>query len=87
MDVCQIAPEDYLKVGESEPQIGAAIFRSPEAMLELRWDHRLIFGRSVPLFFPFLTLKTISVLTATAHQSYLGTPLPYLQAGPQVCGF
>ncbi|KAL3421966.1 serine/threonine protein kinase [Phlyctema vagabunda] len=36
-DVCRISREEYLKVGEFGPHIGAAIFRSPEAMLNLRW--------------------------------------------------
>ncbi|KAF8861186.1 kinase-like protein [Acephala macrosclerotiorum] len=36
-DVCRVDPKDYLKVGLDGPLIGAAIFRSPEAMLQLRW--------------------------------------------------
>jgi len=36
-DVSRIDPNDYLKVGMEGPHIGAAIFRSPEAMLKLRW--------------------------------------------------
>ncbi|KAE9378289.1 alpha/beta-hydrolase [Stipitochalara longipes BDJ] len=36
-DVTQIDPKDYLKVGMDGPHMGAAIFRSPEAMIQLRW--------------------------------------------------
>ncbi|KAL3420436.1 serine threonine protein kinase [Phlyctema vagabunda] len=36
-DVCRIDSEEYLKVGVDGSHIGAAIFRSPEAMLQLRW--------------------------------------------------
>lgn len=36
-DVCRINHSEYLKIGESGPHMGAAIFRSPEAMLKLRW--------------------------------------------------
>jgi len=36
-DVSRIDPKDYLQVGLDGPLIGAAIFRSPEAMLQLRW--------------------------------------------------
>lgn len=43
-DVTQIDPKNYLKVGMDGPHRGAAIFRSPEAMMQLRWDSRLTFG-------------------------------------------
>lgn len=36
-DVTRIDPEEYLKVGMEGPHMGAAIFRSPEAMMKLRW--------------------------------------------------
>ena len=36
-DVTRIDPKDYLKVGMDGPHMGAAIFRSPEAMMQLRW--------------------------------------------------
>ncbi|TVY17231.1 3-phosphoinositide-dependent protein kinase B [Lachnellula arida] len=36
-DVCRINAAEYLKIGKSGSHIGAAIFRSPEAMLNLRW--------------------------------------------------
>ncbi|TVY49983.1 Serine/threonine-protein kinase ppk5 [Lachnellula cervina] len=36
-DVCRINPSEYLEIGLSGSHIGAAIFRSPEAMLNLRW--------------------------------------------------
>jgi casein kinase II subunit alpha len=36
-DVSRTDPKDYLTVGLDGPLIGAAIFRSPEAMLQLRW--------------------------------------------------
>jgi casein kinase II subunit alpha len=52
-DVCRIAPEEYLKVGESGPHMGAAIFRSPEAMLQLRWGPSTdiwSFGATVSIF-------------------------------------
>jgi len=32
-----IDPKHYLKVGMDGPHMGAAIFRSPEAMMQLRW--------------------------------------------------
>jgi serine/threonine protein kinase len=35
--VTRIDPENYHKVGMDGPHIGAAIFRSPEAMMQLRW--------------------------------------------------
>jgi casein kinase II subunit alpha len=37
-DVTRIDPEEHLKIGLPGPLMGAAIFRSPEAMLELRWE-------------------------------------------------
>lgn len=36
-DVTRIDPKNYLKVGMDGPHMGAAIFRSPEAMMQLRW--------------------------------------------------
>jgi casein kinase II subunit alpha len=36
-DVTRIDPKDYLRVGMDGPHMGAAIFRSPEAMMQLRW--------------------------------------------------
>ncbi|TVY56267.1 Serine/threonine-protein kinase US3-like [Lachnellula cervina] len=36
-DVTRIDPKDYLKVGMDGPHMGAPIFRSPEAMMQLRW--------------------------------------------------
>ncbi|CZT40874.1 related to serine/threonine protein kinase [Rhynchosporium secalis] len=36
-DVCLVNPKDHLKLGESGHIIGAHMFRSPEAMLSLRW--------------------------------------------------
>ncbi|KAK0118521.1 hypothetical protein ONS96_011618 [Cadophora gregata f. sp. sojae] len=36
-DVTRIDPKDYLKVGMDGPHVGAAIFRSPETMMQLRW--------------------------------------------------
>ncbi|RFU34332.1 hypothetical protein B7463_g2008, partial [Scytalidium lignicola] len=36
-DVCFVDPKDHLKVGEEGHAIGAHMFRSPEAMLNLRW--------------------------------------------------
>ncbi|TVY22366.1 Calcium/calmodulin-dependent protein kinase [Lachnellula hyalina] len=36
-DIFRIDPKDYLKVGMDGPHMGAAIFRSPEAMVQLRW--------------------------------------------------
>ncbi|TVY42127.1 Casein kinase II subunit alpha, partial [Lachnellula occidentalis] len=36
-DVTRINPAEYLEIGKSGSHIGAAIFRSPEAMLNLRW--------------------------------------------------
>ncbi|TVY88570.1 Dual specificity protein kinase [Lachnellula willkommii] len=36
-DVTRIDPKDYLKVRMDGPHMGAAIFRSPEAMMQLRW--------------------------------------------------
>ena len=36
-DVCRIKPEEYLKIGQFGPHIGAAILRSREAILNLRW--------------------------------------------------
>ena len=33
----ELNPQEYLKIGKFGPDIGAAIFRSPEAMLNLRW--------------------------------------------------
>ncbi|KAF4634388.1 hypothetical protein G7Y89_g3721 [Cudoniella acicularis] len=36
-DVCRIDPGDVLKIEDYGPHMGAAIFRSPEAMLNLRW--------------------------------------------------
>ncbi|TVY87509.1 Serine/threonine-protein kinase [Lachnellula willkommii] len=36
-DVCRVDPAEYLKIGIAGSHIGAAIFRSPEAMLNLRW--------------------------------------------------
>ena len=36
-DVTRIDPKTYLKVGIDGPHMGAAIFRSPEAMMQLRW--------------------------------------------------
>jgi len=36
-DVTRIDPKDYLQVGIDGPHMGAAIFRSPEAMMQLRW--------------------------------------------------
>jgi hypothetical protein len=48
-DVQKTSPEEYLRVGESGSHMGAAIFRSPEAMLPLRWFHLQISGLSVRL--------------------------------------
>jgi len=53
-DVCRIDPQDYLKVGVPGPHIGAAIFRSPEAILELRWGQSTdiwSFGATVSTLF------------------------------------
>ncbi|EPE36450.1 Protein kinase-like (PK-like) [Glarea lozoyensis ATCC 20868] len=36
-DVLRVDPKEYLKIGLDGPHVGAAIFRSPEAMLQLRW--------------------------------------------------
>jgi len=36
-DVCSVNPKEHLKVGTNGHAIGAAMFRSPEAMLNLRW--------------------------------------------------
>ncbi|KAH8751781.1 kinase-like domain-containing protein [Hyaloscypha sp. PMI_1271] len=36
-EVTRIDPKNYLKVGMEGPHKGAAIFRSPEAMMQLRW--------------------------------------------------
>ncbi|TVY36486.1 Casein kinase II subunit alpha [Lachnellula subtilissima] len=36
-DVTRIDPKDYLRVGMDGPHMGAPIFRSPEAMMQLRW--------------------------------------------------
>lgn len=36
-DVTWVDPKNHLKVGLDGPHMGAAIFRSPEAMIELRW--------------------------------------------------
>jgi casein kinase II subunit alpha len=36
-DACRVNPRDHLKLGESGHVIGAHMFRSPEAMLSLRW--------------------------------------------------
>ncbi|EPE35592.1 Protein kinase-like (PK-like) [Glarea lozoyensis ATCC 20868] len=36
-DVTRIDAKEYLKIGLPGPLMGAAIFRSPEAILELRW--------------------------------------------------
>lgn len=36
-DAIRIDPEEYLKIGMEGPHMGATIFRSPEAMLKLRW--------------------------------------------------
>jgi casein kinase II subunit alpha len=38
-DVTRTDPKDYLKVGMDGPHMGAAIFRSPEAMMQLKWGH------------------------------------------------
>lgn len=36
-DACLVNPKHHLKLGDSGHMIGAHIFRSPEAMLNLRW--------------------------------------------------
>lgn len=36
-DACFMDPRDHLKLGENGHLIGAHMFRSPEAMLNLRW--------------------------------------------------
>ncbi|KAH7317235.1 kinase-like domain-containing protein [Rhexocercosporidium sp. MPI-PUGE-AT-0058] len=36
-DVTRVDPKNYLKVGMDGPHIGAAVFRSPEATMQLRW--------------------------------------------------
>ncbi|KAK0128745.1 hypothetical protein ONS95_000700 [Cadophora gregata] len=36
-DVYRVDPKDHVKVGEDGHMIGAHMFRSPEAMLNLRW--------------------------------------------------
>jgi casein kinase II subunit alpha len=36
-DACLVNPRDHLKLGETGHLIGAHMFRSPEAMLSLRW--------------------------------------------------
>jgi len=36
-DACLVNPKDHLKLGENGHLIGAHMFRSPEAMLNLRW--------------------------------------------------
>jgi casein kinase II subunit alpha len=36
-DACIVNPRDHLKIGETGHLIGAHMFRSPEAMLNLRW--------------------------------------------------
>ncbi|KAH8765792.1 putative serine/threonine protein kinase [Hyaloscypha finlandica] len=36
-DACLVNPKNHLKLGESGHMIGAHMFRSPEAMLNLRW--------------------------------------------------
>ncbi|KAF8864050.1 kinase-like protein [Acephala macrosclerotiorum] len=36
-DACLVNPKDHLKLGENGHMIGAHMFRSPEAMLNLRW--------------------------------------------------
>jgi casein kinase II subunit alpha len=49
-NVTRIDPKDYLKVGMDGPHMGAAIFRSPEAMMMLRWGQPTdiwLFGATV----------------------------------------
>lgn len=36
-DTCRIDPREHMKPGEFGEPIGAHIFRSPEALLSLRW--------------------------------------------------
>ena len=36
-DVCRVDPKDHVKLGGCGHAIGATMFRSPEAMLNLRW--------------------------------------------------
>jgi len=36
-DACLVNPRDHLKLGENGHVLGAHMFRSPEAMLNLRW--------------------------------------------------
>jgi casein kinase II subunit alpha len=36
-DDLRIDPEEYLRIGLDGPHMGTTIFRSPEAMLQLRW--------------------------------------------------
>ena len=36
-DACRVNPKDHLKLAETGHVIGAHMFRSPEAMLNLRW--------------------------------------------------
>jgi len=63
-DICRVEPRDYLKIGIPGPHIGAAIFRSPEAMLELRWGHSTdIWSFGATVFLPL-------------HRSALSSNLP-----------
>ncbi|KAI9734775.1 MAG: hypothetical protein M1818_006762 [Claussenomyces sp. TS43310] len=60
-DVTRIDPKHFLKVGMDGPHMGAAIFRNPEAMMQLRWGpptdighlaRRLIWGLDWHMFKP-----------------------------------
>lgn len=78
-DVTRIDTQEYLKIGMDGPHMGAAIFRSPEAMMQLRW------GQSTDIWSFGATVSDIISLRVYSHvfvayQSHLGPQLAYVQA-------
>lgn len=63
--------------------IGAAIFRSPEALLGLKWSTPTdiwSFGATASLVYtPPLTPKNLAHPFFVAHQSHLGAKFPHFQ--------
>lgn len=82
-DVTRIDPEDYLKVGLDGPHMGAAFFRSPEAMMQLRW------GQSTDIWSFGTTVSRTSQVRHSifpdfshiyiAHKPHLGSQLVHVR--------